>query len=62
MLYNSGNPCTCLKCSHVFKARTVERPAVCPKCHTPHWDNQAHWKKMRARREGKNAVKNNGQA
>lgn len=34
------NPAVCLrpKCGHRWYPRTPERPAVCPRCHSPLWD------------------------
>ena len=30
---------TCLKCGHAWFPRTQTRPRVCPKCHSPYWQN-----------------------
>lgn len=29
---------TCLRCSHTWTPRKAERPAACPRCHSPLWD------------------------
>jgi rubrerythrin len=31
---------TCLKCGHLWYPRTLELPAVCPKCKNPRWNRE----------------------